>query len=434
MKFIPLVPARIYEAGHDVKVRIADCGRLHLDADEQVTLTTPSGAEYDVTRKNWGFYATPSLNGRLASFGLQGVLACNRERRLFVLLVEKGHEDAFRQYCEGEALRIVTWLTSQQDVDVLCATLGGSTDAPCDIGIPDRKGALPRADTAQHDSPAMPVCPCGNTAYEPVFVYHAPPDGEVRFPSASAGYHRVVSRCPACGHFVSRHSMDLSALYAGEYVDATYGGAMRTTFERVTGLEPARSDNEGRALAVQAFAAAHLPALPDGGEAEDAAQGPQVSRRQLLDVGSGLCVFAWRMQRDGWDCVALDPDERAVRHARDVAGVAALHADFMRDAIEGTYDVITFNKVLEHVVDPVAMLRRAHGLLRPGGFVYIELPDGEGAHADGPGREEFFIDHHHVFSMASMVLLAQRAGFCVQHTQRLREPSGKYTLRGFLCA
>lgn len=437
MKFAPLVPPRTFEAGYDVKVRIADCGRLHLEADEQVTLTTPAGAEYDVTRKDWGFYATPSLNGRLASFGLQGVLVCNRDRRLFVLLVEKGHEDSFRRYCAGEALHIVAWLASQQDVDALCATLGVTVGGP--YGEGPQHGVVEPADAGatQQDSPAIPLCPCGNTAYEPVFVYHAPPDGEVRFPSASGGYHRVVSRCPVCGHYLSRHSMDLSGLYSGEYVDATYGGAMRATFERVTSLPPARSDNDGRARAVQAFAAAHLPVSASNGRdgtpgGDDAAE-PQAVGWQLLDVGSGLCVFAWRMQRDGWQCVALDPDERAVRHAREVAGVTAVHADFMRDVIEGMYDAITFNKVLEHVVDPVAMLRRAHGLLRPDGFVYIELPDGEGAEADGPGREEFFIDHHHVFSMASMVLLAQRAGFCVTQTQRLREPSGKYTLRGFLC-
>lgn len=436
MKFAPLVPPRTFEAGYDVKVRIADCGRLHLEADEQVTLTTPAGAEYDVTRKDWGFYATPSLNGRLASFGLQGVLVCNRDRRLFVLLVEKGHEESFRHYCAGEALHIVAWLAAQQDVDALCATLGVAVGRVCGESSQHGTGEPAGAGATQQ----VPVCPCGNRAYEPVFVYHAPPHGEVRFPSASEGYHRMVSRCPVCGHYVSRHGMDLSALYSGEYVDATYGGAMRATFERVTSLPPALSDNEGRARAVQTFAAAHLPAsAPDGkgeapgGDGEGGVAKPQTAGPRLLDVGSGLCVFAWRMQRDGWQCVALDPDERAVRHARDVAGVAALHADFMRDAIEGTYDTITFNKVLEHVVDPVAMLRRAHGLLRPGGFVYIELPDGEGAEAAGPGREEFFIDHHHVFSMASMVLLAQRAGFCVTQTQRLREPSGKYTLRGFLC-
>jgi hypothetical protein len=60
------------------------------------------------------------------------------------------------------------------------------------------------------------------------------------------------------------------------------------------------------------------------------------------------------------------------------------------------------------------------------------VPDGEAAVHEGPGREEFFIEHHHIFSAVSLALLAARAGFNVQVIERLREPSRKYTLRAFL--
>jgi hypothetical protein len=98
----------------------------------------------------------------------------------------------------------------------------------------------------------------------------------------------------------------------------------------------------------------------------------------------------------------------------------------------GRFDVVTFNKVLEHVTDPVSMLARSAQHLCEDGFVYIELPDGEAALAEGPQRQEFFIDHWHVFSAASLALLATRAGFRLQALERLHEPSGKYTLRAFL--
>jgi 2-polyprenyl-3-methyl-5-hydroxy-6-metoxy-1,4-benzoquinol methylase len=138
------------------------------------------------------------------------------------------------------------------------------------------------------------------------------------------------------------------------------------------------------------------------------------------------------MRAEGWDGTALDPDERAVRHARQVVGVRSIQGDFLEATDLGQYDVVSFNKVLEHVRDPVAMLTRAAQFLRPGGFVYVEVPDGEAAVVDGPGREEFFIDHHHVFSMASLALLAVHAGFRVRALERLQEPSTKYTLRAFL--
>jgi hypothetical protein len=110
MKFVKQEPPRAFEVGHDVKIVLKDCGRVELEPDEQVTFTTPGGAEYDVARKDWGFYATPSLNGRLQRFGLRGVLVRNRLGQYFVLLVERGREAAFERYVAGEQLAIVTWL------------------------------------------------------------------------------------------------------------------------------------------------------------------------------------------------------------------------------------------------------------------------------------------------------------------------------------
>jgi SAM-dependent methyltransferase len=112
--------------------------------------------------------------------------------------------------------------------------------------------------------------------------------------------------------------------------------------------------------------------------------------------------------------------------------VEAVCGDFMTLTDLGRFDVVAFNKVLEHVEDPVVMLARTHRHLNDGGFVYVELPDGEAAAHDGPGREEFFIDHPHIFSAASLTLLATRAAFRVVALERLREPSTKYTLRAFL--
>jgi hypothetical protein len=110
MKFTPVVPPRAFEVGFGKTIQIKDCAHIELEADEQVTFTTESGAEYDVARKSWGFYATPSLNGRLQRFGLRGVLIKNRISQYFVMLVEKGQEAGFEEYLGIEALQVVCWL------------------------------------------------------------------------------------------------------------------------------------------------------------------------------------------------------------------------------------------------------------------------------------------------------------------------------------
>ena len=119
MKFIEKTPPRTFEVGYDKKGIISDCGSLYLKADEQVTLFTEEGGEYDVTRKEWGFYATPSLNGRLSSFKLKAVLTKNRYDRYFIMLLEEGKEAAFQKYVDEEPLVIVAWLDNLEHLQEL---------------------------------------------------------------------------------------------------------------------------------------------------------------------------------------------------------------------------------------------------------------------------------------------------------------------------
>lgn len=109
-----LDPPRAFRVGPGGRIELKDCGRIELATDEQVTFTTESGAEYDVARKAWGFYATPSLNARLPRLGLRPALVKGTEEKFFVLLVERGKEPDFQQYLVEEGLRVIHWLDDEQ--------------------------------------------------------------------------------------------------------------------------------------------------------------------------------------------------------------------------------------------------------------------------------------------------------------------------------
>lgn len=255
-------------------------------------------------------------------------------------------------------------------------------------------------------------CPiCFTAAASVAFVYDERPEGETEFDLGGRPYHREYLRCARCGHLWNRHELDLSGLYSGAYMDATYAGdRLLRDFARIMSLAPEASDNAQRVRRVT----------------------ERLRPGSVLDVGSGLGVFPARMKEAGWNVTALDPDERAIEHYRNAIGVAAVRADFMDASSLGEFDLVTLNKVLEHVEDPVAMLARAREHLGAGGTVYVEVPDAEGAAADGPHREEFFIEHLHVFTKASLGAAAERAGLEPESVDQMREPSGKYTLVAFL--
>ncbi|MBX7207082.1 MAG: class I SAM-dependent methyltransferase [Verrucomicrobiaceae bacterium] len=265
------------------------------------------------------------------------------------------------------------------------------------------------------------ACPCClGSALTLAHTYRERPEGETAFTRpAGEAYHRELWRCETCGHFLSTHAMSLGALYDAGYVDSTYGGldGIRKNYERIMALDPAKSDNAGRVERVIAFAEQHFGARP----------------LRVLDIGSGLGVFLGKLKRckPGWTLTALEPDPRFAQHARETLSVEAVAEDYMKLSWKREFDLITLNKVLEHIEEPRAMLDKVRADLAPGGIAYIELPDGDAACSEGFGREEFFIEHHHVFSMASMELLLHRHGLRTLALERLREPSTKFTLRCF---
>ncbi|PCJ01730.1 MAG: hypothetical protein COB14_03565 [Alphaproteobacteria bacterium] len=101
---------RKFNVGVDQSITISDMGQVDLDTNEQLTFITPQGAETDIVRKEWGFYATGSLNGRLPEHNLRVALTVNKQNRYYIMLVEHGFEEAFETYINEEDNALICWL------------------------------------------------------------------------------------------------------------------------------------------------------------------------------------------------------------------------------------------------------------------------------------------------------------------------------------
>ena len=103
-------PRRVFQVGLRKQIDISDCGRVYLDADEQVTFVTPVGKEHDFVAKSWGFYATPSINGRLADQGFKTALVKNSFGKYYIMVVDPDGMTDFDAYLEIERHEVVEWL------------------------------------------------------------------------------------------------------------------------------------------------------------------------------------------------------------------------------------------------------------------------------------------------------------------------------------
>ena len=106
-KFSLLKPPRRFQPTQLSKVKINEVARIELATDEQVCLVTSMGSEYDILRKEWGYYATPSINKRLSENGFDVYLVKNSLNHFFLMLVMMCKYIMFVQYCEKEGLTIV---------------------------------------------------------------------------------------------------------------------------------------------------------------------------------------------------------------------------------------------------------------------------------------------------------------------------------------
>src|SRR3990167_9757099 len=101
---------REFQVGIDQAITLKDMGHIYLEPNEQITLITPEKQEYDICRKEWGYYATPSINGRLKRFGFKTALVKNFKGQGFVMLVETQKIDQFLNYLASEKNELVCWL------------------------------------------------------------------------------------------------------------------------------------------------------------------------------------------------------------------------------------------------------------------------------------------------------------------------------------
>jgi SAM-dependent methyltransferase len=97
---------------------------------------------------------------------------------------------------------------------------------------------------------------------------------------------------------------------------------------------------------------------------------------RLLDVGCGVPIFLDLARSAGYDVEGIDPVPEVARMAREDFGLPVRTAPFDRCRLEeASFDVITMWDSLEHLPDPLAALDRSHQLLRPGGVLFVSVPN-----------------------------------------------------------
>lgn len=149
--------------------------------------------------------------------------------------------------------------------------------------------------------------------------------------------------------------------------------------------------------------------------------------RCVLDVGCGAGCFGEALRKDhpDWQICGVELFEDVAARARehyDEVWSGDVHV--ILEQIQGkTFDLIVFNDLLEHLVDPDRALRQCRTLLAPGGHVLASIPNMRFWPAlsdllfqgDWRYRDAGVMDSTHLrfFTRRSMIRMFEAAGFTV---------------------
>jgi SAM-dependent methyltransferase len=141
-----------------------------------------------------------------------------------------------------------------------------------------------------------------------------------------------------------------------------------------------------------------------------------VAAGSLLDVGCASGAFLQVCLQYGFQVTGVEPAIGLAKKAKEILSskgkvfCATLQQTSFRPA---SFDVVTLWDVLEHVSAPMDFLRLCRSLLKPGGYLFANVPDLESFQARVLGRRWPLLlpEHFNYFTRKSLALCAERAGF-----------------------
>ena len=135
----------------------------------------------------------------------------------------------------------------------------------------------------------------------------------------------------------------------------------------------------------------------------------------MLEIGCGSGDYMKYMKNLGWRVEGVEIDPAACRCARE-ENLLTVHEGTLESAVfpDNGFDAIVMNHVIEHIYNPVELLKECHRIIKPGGRVILITPN-----IESWGHSQFQENwrglepprHIHIFSPRTMNKMAKLANF-----------------------
>lgn len=137
----------------------------------------------------------------------------------------------------------------------------------------------------------------------------------------------------------------------------------------------------------------------------------------LLDIGCAAGFFLDEARKDGWDVYGVEMSKWAVEHAQNKLGLKNIYQGLLADAAlpKNFFDAVVMTDVIEHLIEPRAVLEEIRPLLKANGVLCCNTPDIGSLMSRMLGAKWWGIKQSHLFYFNKFTLteLLTAAGFYV---------------------
>ncbi|MGA1842657.1 MAG: class I SAM-dependent methyltransferase [bacterium] len=138
-------------------------------------------------------------------------------------------------------------------------------------------------------------------------------------------------------------------------------------------------------------------------------------RGVLLDVGCGRGIMLNELKKRGWSASGTQVSKTAAEHIKKGYGIDCFIGELpLSPFLQNSFDIITMYHVLEHLADPFLYLNCCKKLLKPGGYLFVEVPNADSWSAKVTKDAWMGWDPlHHLyhFTPSTLSLSIKKAGF-----------------------
>ena len=135
---------------------------------------------------------------------------------------------------------------------------------------------------------------------------------------------------------------------------------------------------------------------------------------KILDIGCGLGLFLYLAKKRDWEASGIEISKFASNFAKTKLKLNVINSDNLDCFQDNFFDVIVVNHVLEHIENPLVILKQIKKKLNINGILFIGVPNIKGLFPrfqkeNWPSLQPFA--HIYQFTPKTLKLLLQKIGF-----------------------